>query len=115
MPDDKILSKWQLSNASANPLPYRPDEVVLQVNALYSLPKTIPAYLPESVKNAWDLTKDKEDEIVFDYDHPVPLFCDGESHELLTCLKELDNDIGFEKSRDVFGNDYRLPVIVSVF
>jgi len=114
MPDEMILAKWQLSNASANSRPYRPDEVVLQVNALYSLPKTIPAYLPESVKNAWDLAQDKDDEIVFDYDHPVPLFCDGESHELLTCLKELDNDIAFEKSRGVFGNDYRLPVIVSV-
>jgi len=114
MPDDKVLVKWQLSGVTANPRPYRPDEVVLQVNALYSTPQTIPAHLPDSIKKAWDRAQSRDNEAVFDYDHPVPLFCEDESHELLSCLKELDNDIGYEKSKGVFGNDYRLPVIVSI-
>jgi len=114
MPDETILAKWQLSGVTANPRPYLPDEVVLQVNALYSLPQAIPAHLPDSVQKAWNQAQGGDDETVFDYDHPVPLFCRGEGHELLACLKELDNDIGFEKSRGVFKSDYRVPVVVSI-
>jgi len=114
MPDETILAKWQLSGVSVNPRPYRPDEIVLQVNALYSLPQAIPEHLPDSVKEAWRQIQDGDDETVFDYDHPVPLFSGGQDHELMVCLQELDNDIAFEKSRAVFNRDYRLPVVVSV-
>lgn len=114
MSDEVILSKWQLSGVTANPRPYLPHEIVLQVNALYCLPQAIPAHLPDFVKKAWNRVRDDDDETIFDYDHPVPLFSGGEDHELMTCLKELDNDIGFEKSRGVFKSDYRVPVVVSV-
>lgn len=114
MPDDTILAKWRLSGVAANLRPYRPDEIVLQVNALYCLPQSIPAHLHDSVQNAWNQAQDCDDEMVFDYDHPVPLFCEHERHELMACLKELDKDIGFEKSKGVFKNNYRLPLVISV-
>ncbi len=114
MPDEAILAKWQLRDVAANRQPYRPEEVVLQVNALYSLPQANPPDLPDTVRRAWNQVRDGEDELVFDYDHPVPLFSEGQEHELLVCLRELDGDIAFEKSRQVFDRDYRLPVIVSV-
>ncbi len=114
IPDETILTKWQLSGVTANPRPYLPDEVILQVNALYTLPQAIPAHLSDSVQNAWNRAQNSDDETVFDYDHPIPLFCGGEDHELTACLKELDSDISFEKSKGVFKSGYRLPVVVSV-
>lgn len=113
-PDDAILPKWQLANVTANARPYRPEEVVLQVNALYTLPQATPPDLPETVKNAWEQVRGGVDQTVYDYDHPVPLFAESEDHELIVCFRELDGDIAFEKSRQVFDRDYRLPVIVSV-
>ncbi len=114
LPDETILAKWQLTDVAANAAPYRPEEVVLQVNALYSLPQKIPAALPTDLREAWDEAREGADETVFDYDHPVPLFAEGEAHELLVCLRELDDDIAFEKQRRVFGCDFCLPVVVSV-
>ena len=114
LPDEAILKKWRLSDVAANPRPYRPEEVVLQVNALYALPQAVPTDLPAAVRTTWDQVRGEEDEAVFDYDHPVPLFSQGEDHELLVCLRELDGDIAFEKSRQVFESGYRLPVVVSV-
>ncbi len=114
LPEATILAKWRLADVAPHAEPYRPEEVVLQVNALYSLPQNIPADLPALLRDAWDEVRDGQDETVFDYDHPVPLFAEGEAHELLVCLRELDNDIAFEKRRGVFGPGFRLPVVVSV-
>ena len=114
MPEDAILPKWQLSAVRANAQPYRPEEVVLQVNALYTLPLALPPELQGFIRNSWEQVKGEEDYTVYDYDHPVPLFAKDEDHELIVCLRELDGDMAFEKSRQVFDRDYRLPVIVSV-
>ncbi len=114
LPDEAILAKWQLSHVTANSQPYQTHEVVLQLNALYTLPQAVPANLPDAVQRKWHQIEGGDDETVFDYDHPVPLFCDGEAHELMVCLRELNNDIAFEKSKKVFKHNYRLPVIISV-
>jgi hypothetical protein len=41
MRDEDILPKWRLSGLSENPRPIRPTEVVIQLNALYTLPESI--------------------------------------------------------------------------
>lgn len=48
------------------------------------------------------------------YDHPVEIFCEKKEHELLNFLEEFDNDISFEKTKNVFNKNYKVPVIISI-
>ncbi len=112
--DEEILPKWQLSNLESNPRPIEPTEVVLQFNALYTVPETIPEGLPgELAEEGRRVMRDPGKKIA-DYDHPVHLFDSGKSHELESCLSELDEEIAFEKERGVLPQDYRVPILLSV-
>jgi len=112
--DEDILPKWKLSKVSPNKKPYKPEEVVLQVNGLYSLPDSIPEFLHRDIRDEWNRVIDIPDDVVFDYDHPVPIFSPDDSHELISCLNELDEEIGFEKTQGIFRADYKVPVVLSI-
>ncbi|MBN2051327.1 MAG: hypothetical protein JW760_12820 [Spirochaetales bacterium] len=105
--DEEILPRWRLKDCVPHPVPVRPTEVVLQLNALYTLPE-------ESCHDPRRKTlPDDPGPPAAHYDHPVHLYETGH-HELITCLKELDRDLAFEKEQGVFPRDYRLPVLVSL-
>jgi hypothetical protein len=112
--DEDILPKWKLSGLEANSRPIAPTEVVLQFNALYTVPETIPAGLPEQLAEEGRRVMQDPGKKIADYDHPVHLFDSGKSHELESCLPELDEEIAFEKERGVLPRDYRVPVLLSV-
>ena len=111
--DDAILKRWRLSQVEANPHPIRPDEVTIQLNALYTMPEELPASLPKHLAEEWEGIKSNLNRIA-DYDHPVSIFADDASHELITCLTELDRDIAFEKERGVLPKDHKLLVLISI-
>ncbi len=54
MVDDDILPTWKLSQVKANNNPYKPDEILIQLNGLYTLPENIPDSLPITIKDEWD-------------------------------------------------------------
>ncbi|MDZ7792874.1 MAG: hypothetical protein U5P10_04045 [Spirochaetia bacterium] len=115
--DREILPRWQLTNLRANPEPIKPTEVVLQLNALYTLPEAGAAELeglPAQFKSLVQELRSKPGEKVADYDHPVPLYEEDSHHELVSCLQELEGDAAFEKQQGVLPADYRVPVLLSV-
>lgn len=109
-----ILPKWRLEQVKPNLQPYRPEEIVLQLNALYTLPQDIPGDLNSEMIYEWHKVKDDQDTDIFHYDHPVPLFGGDDQHELLKCLTELDSELGFEKKMGVFRKKHKIPLVVSV-
>ena len=114
IPDKEILSRWRLQDVAPNPNPPSPTEVVLQLNALYTLPETVSGG-PDSnlLQKARELIRNPGQKIA-DYDHPVHIFEDNERHELVNCLNELDQDIEFEKGRGILPKEYKIPVLLSV-
>src|SRR6056297_2172920 len=115
--DREILPRWQLTSLRANPEPIKPTEVVLQLNALYTLPEESAAELKGLPAQFTSLVKElrtKPGEKVADYDHPVPLYEEDSHHELVSCLQEMEGDIAFEKEQGVLPEDYRVPVLLSV-
>ncbi len=115
IPDEEILPKWKLSGVRENPDPVKPDEVTIQLNALYTVPeREPPADLPAGVREAWHLVNHNPGGKMADYDHPVPLFESEDRHELLKCLEELNRDIEFEKSMGVLPYNHKVIVTLSV-
>lgn len=118
MDDDEILPRWMLKDLRANPDPIRPDQVVLQLNALYTLPEELPQdrlkELPPDFAGLVDSLRKDSGPKVADYDHPVPLFEKDQMHELVSCLGELDEELAFEKEKGVLPEDHRVPVLLSV-
>lgn len=114
MHNDEILPAWKLSSVQANTHPYKPEEILLQLNGLYTLPEDVPDSLPGNIRDEWNRIKDISDDIFYEYDHPVPIFCPDTTHELVACLHELDLEIGFEKEQAVFDDQYKVPVVISV-
>lgn len=115
--DREILPRWQLTNLRANPEPIKPTEVVLQLNALYTLPEQSAAELkglPAQFTRLVPELRTNPGEKVADYDHPVPLYEEDSHHELVSCLQELEGDVAFEKQQGVLPADYRVPVLLSV-
>ncbi len=115
--DREILPRWQLSHLRSNPHPIKPTEVVLQLNALYTLPEVEAEEqkeLPQRFKALVQELRAKPGEKVADYDHPVPLYEEESRHELVSCLQELEGDIAFEKEQGVLPDEYRVPVLLSV-
>ncbi len=109
----EILRRWRLTCVEPNPEPIRPHEVMLQLNALYTLPEeTRRDALPGLLKQ-WERIRKDPGESIADYDHPVPLF-DGESHELIWCLDTLEEDLSFEKEKHILPLDYKVPIAVSI-
>ncbi len=114
MTDDEIVSRWKLHNVNKNPDPIKPVQITLQLNALYTLPDRIPKNLDTKLKSKWTEIENNTGVKIADYDHPVPLFESNENHELVNCLKELDRDIDFEKSKGVFPQDHKLLITLSI-
>ncbi len=111
---EAVLPRWKLGDLTENPDPIRPEEVVLQLNGLYTLPMEIPEELPAELAVLGRQVLTDPGKKVADYDHPVPLFEKDAHHELVSCLQMLDRDLSFEKELGVFDSDYRLPVLLSV-
>jgi hypothetical protein len=112
--DEEILPKWRLRDLKANPAAIAPTEIVIQLNALYTLPETVPKDLPPDLAESAQRAMERPGRKIADYDHPVHLFESGKNHELESCLRELDGDLSFEKERGVLPEDYRLPILLSV-
>lgn len=112
MKDDEILKRWKLTDVRPNPEPIRPTEVVLQLNALYTLPEG-PAAAGGYAEQAKAVLRNPGRKIA-DYDHPVHLFEQDDRHELINCLRELDTDLAFEKEQGVLPPEYTIPVLLSV-
>lgn len=115
--DREILPRWKLTNLRENPDPIKPTEVVLQLNALYTLPDAAAAQqsgLPEKFKAGVKELRAEPGQKVADYDHPVPLYEEDSRHELVSCLQELEGDVAFEKEQQVLPEEYRVPVLLSV-
>lgn len=113
--DEEILDRWRLSGVEENPAPIRPEEVVLQLNALYTEPEGAPPSIwKEAIRSSYDKATPEERGVCAEYDHPVPLFAPAEEHELIGCLKELDEDIAYEKECGVLPKDHVVTVVVSV-
>jgi hypothetical protein len=114
IPAAEIIPRWRVADVVPAPAEIKPTEVVIQLNALYSPPGEIPGDLAPQLLAGWDAIKGIREEKLADYDHPVALFERDENHELLTCLKELDGDVGFEKQQGVFPADHKVTVLISV-
>ena len=114
IPEDNIVKRWKLSNVKANPQPFKPTEVAIQLNALYTLPLGEVTDQPSELTDSWNSIKDNPEAKCADYDHPVPMFVKDADHELITCLAELDEEMTFEKEQNVFPADYKLPLLISV-
>ena len=117
MPDEKTLQRWKLTGVQPNPHPIQPTEVVLQLNALYTLPDNVDgdgSAVPAAyVKEARRVLQNPGKKVA-DYDHPVHLYEEDGNHELINCLKELDNDLAFEKKQGVLPEMHKMPVLLSV-
>ena len=112
--EQDALACWRLTQVRPNPVPLKPQDVVLQLNGLYTLPDRFPRNLPaELLAHGRRVMKDPGRKLA-DYDHPVPLFERDEAHELISCLEHLEDDIDFEKSIGVFASDYRVPILLSL-
>jgi hypothetical protein len=112
MKDDEILKRWKLTDVRPNPEPIRPTEVLIQLNALYTLPEP-DNYPAEFTREAEEVLRNPGRKVA-DYDHPVHLFEKDEHHELINCLRELDEDLAFEKQQGALPDDYTVPVLFSV-
>jgi len=118
MDDASILERWRLSDLEENREPVKPEQVLLQLNALYTVPeqgaeKRI-SRLPERLQQqAREVQRDPGKKVA-DYDHPVHLYENDGQHELVSCLRELDEEIGFEKKQGVLPQDHAVPVLLSV-
>jgi len=111
---EEIFPRWCLKEVKENPQPYLPSEIIIPLNAMYGLPQEVPADLPESLKNEWKRVEKLEDEVYYDYDHPVHLFAPDDQHELINCLRNLDQDVAFEKQQGVLPSQHKVIVPVSV-
>jgi hypothetical protein len=114
MDDEEILERWQLRELTAAPHPIRPEQVLLQLNALYTLPEEIPSELEAGLAGLGEAAAREPGRKVADYDHPVPLFAPDEEHELVGCMDELEREVAFEKECGVLPEEHRVPVLISV-
>jgi len=119
MPEEDIIRRWRLKEVVPNPAPIQPTEVVLQLNALYTLPETdqhgsLAEYIPADKREIAGQVLTGPGRKLADYDHPVHLFEEDEKHELIQCLRELEKDIAFEKEKEVLPREYSFPVLLSV-
>jgi hypothetical protein len=111
---EKTIASWRLNSVERNPEPIMPEQVLLQLNGLYTLPEHIPDTLPPLLAEMGRNVLNKPGRKLADYDHPVPLFAPEESHELVSCLAMLERDIAFEKKCGIIPEDHLVPVLLSV-
>ncbi len=113
--DDQIYNSWLLKNTAENPEPYRPEELIIQLNALYSpAGKTAPEGISEKTAQAYNSYMEKSPKRIAVYDHPVPVFTRGAEHELEKCLVELDADIAYEKKCGIFPAAQNMKILISI-
>ena len=113
--NDRIFNSWRLKEVEANPEPYNPEEIIIQLNALYSpAGKTAPGEINSGTAEAYNRYMDSQPEKIAVYDHPVPIFTRGEDHELEKCLIEMDSDIAYEKECGVLPSNKGLKVLISI-
>lgn len=112
--EQTVFSGWKLENIKPNPKPYKPEEITIQLNALYSAPEEICSTVPKEITSLWHDLDAARMKHIADYDHPVPLFSKDENHELVNCLREMNEDIAFEKEQGVLAADYKVPVTISI-
>lgn len=112
--DEEVLPGWRLDNVEANPEPFQPDEIIIQLNALYAPAETYSQETPQNFIDSWKKVENDRGEKIADYDHPVALFEEDEYHETVKCLDELNDEMAFEKEQKVIANDYRFPVVLSI-
>ena len=118
MDDVSILRRWGLRDLTKNPEPIQPEEVMLQLNALYTVPEGDTggsfSRLPAEMRKRAEYVSRHPGNKVADYDHPVPLYEEDRKHELVSCLLELDGEIRFEKEQGVLPEKHKVPVLLSV-
>ncbi|MDC7225229.1 MAG: hypothetical protein PQJ61_00530 [Spirochaetales bacterium] len=113
--DDEIFNSWKLRKVAENPLPYKPEEIIIQLNALYSpADRTAPDGIDAETAAAYNEYMSTNPKKIAVYDHPVPVFTRGTDHELEKCLAEMDEDIAYEKQSGVFPSGKKLRVLVSI-
>jgi len=113
--EDKIYEGWKLTDVKSNPEPYRPEEIVIQLNALYEpAGPSAPDYVSSDLAAEYAAYMKADPVKIAVYDHPVPVFTEGEAHELTKCLTELDADIEYEKECGVFKPETNLKVLISI-
>ena len=111
MEDEEITALWKLKDVHKNQEPIGPEQVVIQLNGLYTLPE---GPVPKEYEGTWAAVEKSGFTRIADYDHPVNIFCPEDEHELLKCLKELNNDMAFEKERKIISKDWKVPILVSI-
>ncbi|MBI9102924.1 MAG: hypothetical protein JEY99_10945 [Spirochaetales bacterium] len=111
MDADDILKRWKLNDVHKNQTPITPEQLVIQLNGLYSLPEET---IPEQMTKMWTQLEKEGFTHIADYDHPVPLFCSEANHELVKCLIEMDSDMEFEKEKNILPPDFLVPVLISI-
>ena len=113
--DDEIFNSWKLDKVEENPKPYRPEEVIIQLNSLYApCGNKAPADIDSDLISEYEQYITSNPDKIAVYDHPVPVFTSGRAHELEFCLSELDLDIEFEKECGVLSGEKRMPVLISI-
>jgi hypothetical protein len=112
--DSEVLKKWKLHDFLPNTKPYKPDEITIQLNSLYTLPEEIDERVPANITRPWYKISKENLTHIADYDHPVPIFAKDKHHELITCLTEMDQDIAFEKEKGVFNKDHKVIITLSI-
>jgi hypothetical protein len=113
--DEKIYESWKLRQVSPNPAPYKPEEIIIQLNSLYepSGPEA-PINIDPQLAQEYDDYMNSFPKRIAVYDHPVPIFTEDKGHELIKCLVELNEDIKYEKQCGVFPDDKELKVLISI-
>ncbi|TFG80088.1 MAG: hypothetical protein E4H20_11310, partial [Spirochaetales bacterium] len=111
---ERTTNTWKLNSVQANGEPIRPEQVLIQLNGLYTLPDRIPDGLPPGLAAMGRNVLENPGNKVADYDHPVPLFEADDVHELVSCLAMLERDLAYEKSIGTLPERHRVPVVLSV-
>ncbi|MFW5769761.1 MAG: hypothetical protein ACOCYA_06860, partial [Spirochaetota bacterium] len=74
MAEEDIVRRWRLSDVEPNPEPIGPTEVVIQLNALYTLPEDGGAGAGTTKEDRARSLLDDPGRKIADYDHPVHLY-----------------------------------------
>lgn len=120
--EDRILKKWEIKIIEKSSDLIKPEDFIIQLNALYTLSSKNIYELKKNLKsteynellNQYIKITNNPGEKIGIYDHPVEIFCEKEKHELLNFLEEFDKDIDFEKSKNVFKKNYKVPLVISI-
>jgi len=80
--DDKF-HKWHLKNMQKNTTPILPEQILIQLNSLYTIPDEKDNDVPNSLQADFEKINKNPGPQIAVYDHPVPLFALEKDHELI--------------------------------